>query len=202
MAPHHFLSRFFPQTGKLSICLSPLTYIDEYSMMSHCQGNPKLEYNGGFKAQLQVITFITSVKETLVYNSSKLLYEWLYQYVSCGLIFVDFLPLRLNYSSLTCSICALASIILQLIAMECQKLYMVDSPMSNRFLSIASKTYKFFFNGSPFVEKKMFSVLKRVDSFAWKAMKGRFSRLRFLQRQRTRFSERSGRQNAPKNEDW
>ena len=28
-----------------------------------------------FRAQLQVITFITSVKATLLYNSSKLLYE-------------------------------------------------------------------------------------------------------------------------------
>ena len=42
---------------------------------------------------------------------------------------MDFMPLRLNSSSLTCSICALAVIILQLVAMECQKLYMVDLPM-------------------------------------------------------------------------
>ena len=37
-------------------------------------------------------------------------------------------PLRLKPSSLTCSICALAAIIPQLVAMECQKLHMVDSP--------------------------------------------------------------------------
>ena len=43
-------------------------HIDEYSMMSHCQGNAKLEYNGGFRAQLQVITFTTGVKETLFYK--------------------------------------------------------------------------------------------------------------------------------------
>ena len=42
---------------------------------------------------------------------------------------MDFMPLRLNSSSLTCSICALAAIILQLVVMECQKLHMVDSPM-------------------------------------------------------------------------
>ena len=39
------------------------------------------------------------------------------------------MPLRLNSSSLTCSICALAAIILQLVAMECRKLHMVDSPI-------------------------------------------------------------------------
>ena len=44
---------------------------------------------------------------------------------------MDFMPLRLNSSSLTCSICALAAIILQLVAMECQKLYMVDSPIDS-----------------------------------------------------------------------
>ena len=32
-------------------------------MRSHCQGNTKLEYNGGFRAQLQVITFIGRVSE-------------------------------------------------------------------------------------------------------------------------------------------
>ena len=42
---------------------------------------------------------------------------------------MDFLPVRLNSSSLTCPICALAAIILQLVAMECQKLHMVDSPI-------------------------------------------------------------------------
>ena len=42
---------------------------------------------------------------------------------------MDFMPLRLNSSSLTCSICALPAIILQLVAMECQKLHMVDSPV-------------------------------------------------------------------------
>ena len=42
---------------------------------------------------------------------------------------MDFMPLRLNSSILTYSICALAAIILQLVAMECQKLHMVDSPI-------------------------------------------------------------------------
>ena len=44
---------------------------------------------------------------------------------------MDFMPLRLNSSSLTCSICALAAIILQLVSMECQKLHMVDSPIES-----------------------------------------------------------------------
>ena len=42
---------------------------------------------------------------------------------------MDFMSLRLNSSSSTCSICALAAIILQLVAIECQKLHMVDSPI-------------------------------------------------------------------------
>ena len=42
---------------------------------------------------------------------------------------MDFMPLRLNSSSLTCLICSLAAIILHLVAMECQKLHMVDSPI-------------------------------------------------------------------------
>ena len=42
---------------------------------------------------------------------------------------MDFMPLRLNSSNLTCSICALAAIVLQLVAMECQKPHMVDSPI-------------------------------------------------------------------------
>ena len=42
---------------------------------------------------------------------------------------MDFMPLRLNSVSLTCSICALAAIFLQLVAMECRKLHMVDSPI-------------------------------------------------------------------------
>ena len=40
---------------------------------------------------------------------------------------MDFIPLRLNSSNLTCSVCALAAIILQLVAMECQKRHMMDS---------------------------------------------------------------------------
>ena len=55
--------------------------------------------------------------------------------VSLRKLSVDFMPLRLNSSSLTCSICALAPIILQLVAMECQKLYMVDSPILKQILS-------------------------------------------------------------------
>ena len=46
---------------------------------------------------------------------------------------MDFMPLRLNSSSLTCSICALAAIILQLVVMECQKLHLVDSPIKTDF---------------------------------------------------------------------
>ena len=45
---------------------------------------------------------------------------------------MDFMPLRLNSSTLTCFVCALAAIILQFVAMESQKLHMVDSPMSIR----------------------------------------------------------------------
>ena len=52
---------------------------------------------------------------------------------------MDFMPLRLNSSSLTCSICALAAIILQLVAMECQKLHMVDSPIGTKFTSLVFK---------------------------------------------------------------
>ena len=36
--------------------------IDEYFMISHCQGNAKLEYNGGFRAQLGIFTGTRSVK--------------------------------------------------------------------------------------------------------------------------------------------
>ena len=43
---------------------------------------------------------------------------------------MDFMPLRLNSSGLTCSICAPAAIILQLVAMEYQKLHMVYSPIA------------------------------------------------------------------------
>ena len=42
---------------------------------------------------------------------------------------MDFMPLRLNSSSLTCSICGLAAIILRLVAMECRKLHLVGSPI-------------------------------------------------------------------------
>ena len=42
---------------------------------------------------------------------------------------MDFMPLRLNSSGLIYSICILAAIILYLVAMECQKLDMVDSPI-------------------------------------------------------------------------
>ena len=43
---------------------------------------------------------------------------------------MNFLPLRLNSSSVSCSICALAVIILQLVAIETQKLHMVDWPIT------------------------------------------------------------------------
>ena len=45
---------------------------------------------------------------------------------------MDFMPLSLNSSSLTCSICTLAAIIRHLVAMECQKLHMVDTPIFSR----------------------------------------------------------------------
>ena len=54
---------------------------------------------------------------------------------------MDFMSLRLNSSSLTCSICALAAIILQLIAMERQNLHMVDSPI-HYFKAIKFKVAK------------------------------------------------------------
>ena len=47
---------------------------------------------------------------------------------------MDFVTLRLKSSSLTCSICALDAIILQLVAMECRKLHMVDSPIKSILL--------------------------------------------------------------------
>ena len=55
---------------------------------------------------------------------------------------MDFMPLNLNSSSLICSICALAAIILQLVAMECQKLHMVNSPTgtSGKTIDTLSKT--------------------------------------------------------------
>ena len=59
---------------------------------------------------------------------------------------MNFMPLRLNSSSLTCFICALASIILQLVAMECQKLHMMDSPIDlhrRRFLPAETDFCKF-----------------------------------------------------------
>ena len=48
---------------------------------------------------------------------------------------MDFMPFRLNFSSLTCSICALAAIILQLVATKWQKLHMVDSPIEAESIS-------------------------------------------------------------------
>ena len=47
---------------------------------------------------------------------------------------MDFIPLMLNSSSLTWSICtlaAMAAIILHLVAIKCQKLHMEDSPITN-----------------------------------------------------------------------
>ena len=49
---------------------------------------------------------------------------------------MDFMSLRLNSSNLTCSICSLAAIILQLVAMESQKLHMVDSPIGSFILTL------------------------------------------------------------------
>ena len=47
-----------------------------------------------------MITFITRVKETLFYKWSKLLYEWLYQYITCGLIFRGFHALDVEFFQL------------------------------------------------------------------------------------------------------
>ena len=55
---------------------------------------------------------------------------------------MDFKPLRLNSSSLTCSICALAAIILQLVATECQKLHMVDSSIAYSLTRTLSAGYE------------------------------------------------------------
>ena len=63
---------------------------------------------------------------------------------------MDFMPLRLNFSSLTCSICVLAAIKLQLVAMECQKLHIVDLPIVER-------------KGS--IEHFLHPLLKRIDEF-------------------------------------
>ena len=51
------LSRNIHCTG-----INKITSIDEYFMISHCQGNAKLEYNGGFRAQLGIFTGTKSVK--------------------------------------------------------------------------------------------------------------------------------------------
>ena len=56
---------------------------------------------------------------------------------------MDLMPLRLNSSSLTCSICALAAIILiilQWVAMECQKFHTVDSLIEHGMTPIRSQT--------------------------------------------------------------
>ena len=50
---------------------------------------------------------------------------------------MGFMPLRLNSSSLICSICTLAAIILQLVAMECQKVHMADSPITDFKASVS-----------------------------------------------------------------
>ena len=47
-------------TGDISQNLSG--GIDEYFMISHCQGNAKLEHNGGFRAQLGIFIGTRSVK--------------------------------------------------------------------------------------------------------------------------------------------
>ena len=47
---------------KQTVIALPFPTIDEYSMMSHRQGNAKLEYNGVFRAQLCMITRSKSVK--------------------------------------------------------------------------------------------------------------------------------------------
>ena len=56
---------------------------------------------------------------------------------------MDFMPFRLNSSSLTCSICAMAVIIRQAVAMECQNLHMADSPI------VSKELYKFGETGKP-----------------------------------------------------
>ena len=55
---------------------------------------------------------------------------------------MDFMPLRLNSSSLTCPICTMAAIILQLVAMECQKLHMVDLPIPGLSMVLKGNTEK------------------------------------------------------------
>ena len=62
---------------------------------------------------------------------------------------VDFMPLRLNPSSLTCSNCALAAIILQLVAIECQKFHMVDSPILLFLTSHKEMPFLFSVNKDP-----------------------------------------------------
>ena len=56
---------------------------------------------------------------------------------------MDFMPLKLNSFSLTCSICALAAMIVQLVAMKCQKLHMVDLPILNLlFVFVRKDNYR------------------------------------------------------------
>ena len=58
--------------------------------------------------------------EKLFHNQSKLLYEWLYQYISWGVIF------RGSHAIWGWILPALPAITLHLVAMECRKLHMVD----------------------------------------------------------------------------
>ena len=54
----YMVVRFTLETYKIFA----IAAIDEYSMMTHRQGNTKLEYNGVFRAQLCMITGSRSVK--------------------------------------------------------------------------------------------------------------------------------------------
>ena len=74
------------------------TGIDEYSMMSHRQGNAKLEYNGDFRAQTCIVTGNKCVKQTLCYSQKKLFHERLYHHVSSGFICRRFHLLRVSLS--------------------------------------------------------------------------------------------------------
>ena len=55
---------------------------------------------------------------------------------------MDFMPLRLNSSSLTCSICTLAAIILQLVAIECQNLHVMDLPTVSTYSRNGIENYR------------------------------------------------------------
>ena len=49
--------------------LTAFRAIEEYFMISHCQGNAKLEYNGGFRTRLGMFTGIIIIISLFCHNT-------------------------------------------------------------------------------------------------------------------------------------